>query len=116
MNTLQTRYEEMDLVIPSFIMRDTRLKGMQKPMFALYYKMAKSQEYLTFYPLKNAQIFDTSVKDICYNMEQLIQNGYLINTNGAPVSPNSTDLVFKINPLKLVRTRPAQPETQNQLF
>jgi hypothetical protein len=116
MSTIQARYEDMDLTIPAFIMKDTRLKGMQKLMFALYYKMAKAQEYLTFYPLKNAQIFDTSVKDICYNMQQLLDNGYLINTNGAQVSPNSTDLVFKVNPLKLVRTRPAQPETQNQLF
>lgn len=112
----EPRYEDLDLTIPAFIMKDSRLNGMQKPMFALYYKMAKAQEYLTFYPLKNAQIFDTRVDDICYNFQQLLNNGYLINTNGAQVSPNSTELVFKVNPLKLVTTRPTQPKTENQLF
>lgn len=114
--SINTRYEEMDLTIPHFIMKDSKLKGMQKLMFALYYKMAKAQEYLTFYPLKTAQIFDTRVDDICYNFNQLLANGYLINTNGAQVSPNSTELVFKVNPLKLRAQRPAQPKTENQLF
>lgn len=113
-----TSYQEMDLTIPAFIMRDKKLNGMQKPMFALYYKMNKSEDNLTFYPLKTAQIFDTRVDDICYNFNQLLLKGYLINLNGHQVSPSSTSLVFKVNPLKLVSTAQSAPQTQteNQLF
>jgi phenylalanyl-tRNA synthetase beta subunit len=115
---MKTSYQQMDLIIPAFIMRDKKLNGMQKPMFALYYKMNKSEENLTFYPLKTAQIFDTRVDDICYNFNQLLAKGYIINLNGHQVSPSSTDLVFKVNPLKLTTTAQSAPkqETENQLF
>jgi phenylalanyl-tRNA synthetase beta subunit len=115
---MKTSYQQMDLIIPAFIMRDKKLNGMQKPMFALYYKMNKSEENLTFYPLKTAQIFDTRVDDICYNFNQLLAKGYIINLSGHQVSPSSTDLVFKVNPLKLTTTAQSAPkqETENQLF
>jgi phenylalanyl-tRNA synthetase beta subunit len=115
---MKTSYQQMDLIIPAFIMRDKKLNGMQKPMFALYYKMNKSEENLTFYPLKTAQIFDTRVDDICYNFNQLLAKGYIINLSGHQVSPSSTDLVFKVNPLKLTPTAQSVPkqETENQLF
>lgn len=115
---MKTSYQQMDLIIPAFIMRDKKLNGMQKPMFALYYKMNKSEENLTFYPLKTAQIFDTRVDDICYNFNQLLAKGYIINLSGHQVSPSSTDLVFKVNPLKLTTAAQSAPkqETENQLF
>jgi phenylalanyl-tRNA synthetase beta subunit len=115
---MKASYQEMDLTIPAFVMRDKKLNGMQKPMFALYYKMNKSEENLTFYPLKTAQIFDTRVDDICYNFNQLLAKGYIINLSGHQVSPSSTDLVFKVNPLKLTTTAQSAPkqETENQLF
>jgi len=115
---MKTSYQQMDLIIPAFIMRDKKVNGMQKPMFALYYKMNKSEENLTFYPLKTAQIFDTRVDDICYNFNQLLAKGYIINLSGHQVSPSSTDLVFKVNPLKLTTTSQSAPkqETENQLF
>jgi hypothetical protein len=116
MKSKETRYQEMDLMIPAFIMRDKKLNGMQKLMFALYYKMDKTETNLTFYPLKTAQIFDTRVDDICYNFNQLLAKQYIVNLSGHQVSPSSTDLVFKVNPSKLIQTRPAQLETENKLF
>jgi hypothetical protein len=118
MKAKEARYQEMDLTIPAFIMRDKKLNGMQKPIFALYYKMNKSEENLTFYPLKTAQIFDTRVDDICYNFNQLLLKGYVTNLSGHQVSPSSTDLVFKVNynQIGAQSQNASKQQTENQLF
>jgi len=118
MKSKEARYQEMDLTIPAFIMRDKKLNGMQKPIFALYYKMNRSEPSLTFYPKKTAMIFDTRVDDICYNFNQLLVKGYIINLGNHPVSPESTKLEFKVNYnlYTAASQNASKQETENQLF
>ena len=118
MKAKDQRYQDMDLTIPSFIMRDKKLNGMQKPIFALYYKMNRTETSLTFYPKKTAIIFDTRVDDICYNFNQLLAKGYIINLGNHPVSPDSTNLEFKVNYNlhTTVSQDASKQQTETQLF
>jgi hypothetical protein len=110
----EEHYQGMDLTVPAFVMRDKNLKGMQKLIYALYYKMSKTEPILTFYPKKSAQIFDTRVDDICYNFQQLLDKGYITNMTKHPVTPNTTNVEFKVNILvgtKVSQCTPKQLES-----
>lgn len=117
MKTKEEHYQGMDLMVPAFIMRDKNLKGLQKLMYALYYKMSKSEPNLTFYPKKTAQILDTRVDDVVYNFQQLLQKGYVTNLTSHPVSPNTTNVEFKVNILVANKASQCTPkQLENGLF
>lgn len=105
-------YENQELHIPSYIWNDKKLNGIQKMMIALYTKIQRNTPVQTFYPKKQAQIFDTHVKDIVYNFEQLIGKGYITLTQPASINENTPGATYIINSVKPTYVK----EESNSLF
>lgn len=90
-------YTQQELTIPSYIWNDKKLNGIQKMMYALYVKIGKNTAEQTFYPRKQAQIFNTHTKDVTYNFGELVKKNYIIIISGETIDENSTDVTYTIN-------------------
>ena len=74
----EKNYDNQDLTIPASIWNDNNVKGLQKPLLALYKKMTRDgQQKLQCMTIRQAQILATHEKDIKYNIKELVKRGFI---------------------------------------
>ena len=71
-------YANTSLTIETDIWTNKDIKGIQKMMMQLYRQMSKDgQAPIVNMTIRQSQILATSVKDITWNQEQLVNRGYI---------------------------------------
>jgi predicted transcriptional regulator len=96
--TYDKKYSNTNLVIPSHIWNNSKIKGMQKMMLSLIKKLTQDgNKEIDMMTRQMAQIMATHLKDIEHNLKQLHKNGF-IEIVSNPVSKTGYSIVYKYRP------------------